>query len=408
MSAFTYTATDSKGRTKRGVLEASSAASARDILRDQDLLPIEIQAARDKRPAASAGSSITSLWQPKRLGPRDLALVVRQLATLLASGVTTEKALSVAARQLKQPRASAVLMDLRSAVVEGASLSAAMDDHPKEFPDALRAAIRAGERAGRLADVLNRLADFVENSAKNSRKVGLALIYPALLALVASAMVIGLLTFVVPDIVVAFESRNADLPLLTRALIGASEGLQMYGLWMGLALAVTALVLHHLVRANRLAVDKLIYTRPPIRGFAIQLNSARFATTMATLVQSGAPVLDALQTAAGSVPNHFVRARLADAARRVREGASLGAALIHTECFSPLLVTMVESGESGGDLGDCLARAAKDEQEALDQAMTTFVSLIEPAVLLTMGVIVLVLVLAILSPIVALNDLAAF
>ena len=409
MSAFSYTAVDREGRSKRGVLEAASAAAARDLLRERDLAPVEmvpVESRSDQKRGAVQGPS----WLAARpaLGRRELAIVIRQLATLLGAGVTTERALAVSARQARRSSAEALLLDLRTRVMEGEALSAAMERHGAVFPDALRASIRAGERSGRLAGVLARLAGFVEQGAKNARSIALALVYPALLAVVAGGMIVLLLTLVVPDIVTVFETRGAALPVLTRMLIAVSEGLQAYGLWMLAGLAGAGLSARALIRARRTRWHQFIYTRSPLKGFSVQLNSARFAATMATLVQSGVPVLDALMTAAGTAPNHYVRDRLKDAAARVREGASLTGALTGAACFSPLLLTMVESGEAGGELGECLERAAKDEQEALDQAVATLVALVEPAVLLTMGGVVLLLVLAILAPIVALNDLAAF
>lgn len=411
MAAFLYRAVDPNGRKHRGVLEAASASSARQVLRERNLLPVSVQATSNKKGAQAAGSqtpsSLLARLRPA-MGVRALALVTRQLSTLVGSDVRVEEALRTVSQQNVSPRAASVLLNVRAAILDGRSFASALGDHPQIFPEFYRASVAAGEQSGRLDAVMSHLAEFVESRQQNRQKIQLALIYPTLLGLIALAVIILLLTFVVPDIARVFVNRGAELPLLTRALIALSEGVRAYG-WVVLLLAagVGVAVRQWLGRpANRLAWHGFLARRAPTATFSRQLNSAQFAGTLATLVQSGVPLLQALKAAGAVTPNRYIRGRIETATARVSEGASLRNALAEADCFPPMLIAMVASGEAGGDLGPALDRAARDQQRELDAWVTTLVSLVEPGVLLFMGVIVLLLVMSILLPIINLNNLA--
>ncbi len=391
MPAFTYRALDAGGATRRGVIEASSAAAARGLLRERRMLPLAV--------AAAQGSP-----RLPRLRPRALAAVTRQLATLVGSDVRVEEALRLVAAQ---GAAAGLLLDLRGAILDGRSFAAALAAHPSAFPEFYRASVAAGEASGRLAEVLAHLADFVEARARAANRLGLALLYPALLAAVSLAMVAALLVYVVPDITRVFVARGAALPLLTRLLIAASDFVAAYGGPLLLVLAAAALAARRwLARADtRLALDRVLATGPA-GGFVRRLAAARFAGTLATLVASDVPLVEAIATAAAVTPNRFVRARAEAVAARVREGATLRRAMDEAQVFPPLLIAVVASGEASGRLGAVLARAAADLQHDLDATVAALTALIEPAVLLAMGGLVLLLVLAILLPIIDLNTLA--
>lgn len=408
MAAFIYRAVDSAGRPKRGVIEAGNAASARESLRRQDLLPLSVEAtAAPSTEAASSRLTLPNFARPA-LVVRSLALVTRQLSTLVDSDVRIEDALRTVAQQTTSPRMASLLLNVRSGILDGRSFSNSLGDHPRAFPEFYRASVAAGEQSSRLGPVLSRLADFIEARERNRQKIQLALIYPTLLAIVSLGIVTLLLTYVVPDIARAFTSRGAELPLLTRGLIAISAGINAYG-WV-IALGVIAAVLlarQWLSHAkNRVAVHRLLTTNPMTATLSRQVNAAQFAGTLATLVQSDVPLLDALHAAGKVMPNLYIRTKVALIATRVREGSSLRGAVTEAACFPPMLVAMVSSGEGSGNLGSALERAAADQQRELDAWIATLLAMVEPGILLLMGGIVLLMVLSILLPIVHLNDLA--
>jgi general secretion pathway protein F len=300
-----------------------------------------------------------------------------------------------------------LLLEVRGSILDGRSFATALAAHPKAFPEYYRASVAAGEASGKLPDVLNHLAEFVENRQANSQKLQLALLYPGLLALVSLGMITLLLVYVVPDIVKVFVSRGADLPFLTRALIATSAFLQGYGLYLllGIAVAIFGFLRWKRVPANTLRMHRFFTERRPIRRFSRQYNAARFSGSLATLVGSAVPLVDALHAAAAVTPNHYVRARALHVAQRVREGISLRAAMQEAEVFPSMLVAIVASGESSGKLAPALGRASDELERELDALVSTLVALVEPMVLLVMGGLVLTMVLAILLPIINLNNL---
>jgi general secretion pathway protein F len=406
MGAWRFRAVDAGGRTQSGLVEAASAAAARAALRGRGLLPIEVAAGPAPQRKAEAGAAPRAAGGP-RLPMATLVLVTRQMATLLASGLRVEDALSAIARGLPA-RPAAILLSLRASVMEGRSLADALGGFPRVFSEFYRASVRAGEQAGRLDQVMRHLAGFVENRARNRQTVQLALLYPALLAVVSLAIITSLLVFVVPDIVRVFGARGGDLPVLTRALIGTSAVLRDWGLALALggALAGLAAARWLAVPANRLRWDGWTARARPTARLVRQMNAAQFAGTLATLVQSGVPLVEALRAAAEVTPNAHIRARVAEATVKVQQGMSLTRAMEEAAVFPPILTAMVASGEASGTLGPALEHAAADQQRDLDAWVRAVVALVEPAILLVMGGLVMVLVLAILLPIVAINGLA--
>ncbi|MDZ4760816.1 MAG: type II secretion system inner membrane protein GspF [Alphaproteobacteria bacterium] len=407
MPAFVYHAVDPAGRPQRGVVEASNAAGARRVLRERKMLPVSVTLSSEKGRAQEGGQS-RGRSRGARLGAKSLALATRQLATLIGNDVRTEEALRTVAQQASSADAAALLWNLRTCVIEGKSLSAALTEQGESFPEFYRASVAAGEQSGKLGQVLGHLAEFVETKHATQQKIQLAMLYPALLATVSLIMVTLLLVYVVPDIVRVFVSRGVELPFLTQALIWTSGFVSQWGLVMlGAAAAAVWLVRRWLkAPANTLRFDRWIATAPLAGPFSRKLNSARFAGTLATLVQSGVPLLDAMRAAAASTPNRHIRGRVEQATARINEGASLRQAIEEAGCFPPMLLAMVASGEASGKLGASLERASADQERDLSAMVATLVALVEPGVLLLMGGVVLLLVLAILLPIVNLNNLA--
>jgi general secretion pathway protein F len=412
MTAFAYQAVDAEGRRTRGVIEAGNAAGARRLLRERALLPVSVEASHggEATRAAATGGGLAGLRARlgRRVSNRVLATATRQLSTLIGGAVRIEEALRLIAAQSDSAALAALLLDIRGNVLEGSSFARALARHPQVFPSFFCASIAAGETSGRLPEVLAYLADFVESRHRASQKLWLALLYPALLAVVSAGMMTMMMIYVVPDIVKVFVTHGADLPLLTRLLIGFSSFIARFGI-VALVVAVVALVLarRELARPERrLALDRTLATRWPFARFSQQTNAARFASTLATLVQSSVPLLDALTAAAVVIPNSYIHRQAVGVATRVREGESVHRALAAAEIFPAMLVAIVASGETGGKLGPALARAAAELDRDVEAQVGVIVSLVEPAVLLLMGGLVLLMVMAILMPIIGLNNLA--
>lgn len=412
MAAFLFRAVDTAGRKHGGVIEAGSAAGARATLRERQLLPISVEAttmpARTAGGAAAKPAGFSFARRKGSMSGRDLTLVTRQLSTLISSDVRIEEAIRTVAEQHRSAGIASILLNVRAGILDGRSFAQALGDYPDIFTDFYRATISAGEQSGKLGSVLLHLSDFVENRQKNRQTVQLALLYPALLAVVSLSIIVLLLTYVVPDIARVFVARGAELPFLTRVMIASSEAVSTYG-WMaaiGLAAGVLVWSRWSKVPRNRLAVHRTIARSALTARFSSQINAAQFVGTLATLVQSEVRLVDALKAAAGVTPNYFIREKIAGIATRVEEGVSLRAAVNEAACFPPMIAAMIASGETSGKLGAALARAAADQQQELDARVKALVALVEPAVLLLMGGIVLVLVLSIMLPIIGLNDLA--
>lgn len=404
MPAFAYRAATSTGAEKKGLIEATSAAAARGMLREQGLLPLAVDPAVERR---SVGSIKLPGLGRSGMSARELATATRQIATLVGSDIPVEEALRLAASQSEAQRVSSILLEVRAAILDGRSFANALGTHPKTFPEFYRASVAAGEASGKLTQVLEHLAHFVENRQANSQKLQLALLYPGLLATVSLGVIVLLLVYVIPDIVKVFVSRGTDLPLLTRMLIAISGFLQAWGLYILFAALVGFVIYGRWVAdpANRLKVHRAFTERWPFRRFSRQHNAARFAGSLATLVSSAVPLVEALHAAAAVTPNRWVRERALHVAARVREGISLRAAMTEAGVFPLMLTAIVASGEASGQLGPALSRAADELDRELDAVTSAMVALVEPLVLLLMGGIVLMMVLAILLPIINLNDL---
>ena len=405
MPVFAFQAVDAEGKPHKGTIEAASDVGARQLVRDRGLLPTSVALASERKKTDLSRGVV--IFQPK-ISSKTLSAITRQLSTLIGSDIRIEEALRIAAQQTEGQPIGVVLTDVRSAILEGRSFAAALARHPKVFPEFYRASIAAGEQSGKLTTVLSHLTDFVGNQEKARRKVQLALLYPALLAGVSLLMITLMMIYVVPDIVKVFVSRGAELPFLTRALIALSAFVQTFGVYVLIALVIAGVAWNRwlAVPANARRFAEFLLKTPPFAGFVQHLNAARFAGSLATLVRSDVPLVEALQASAAVTPNRFARERALLVAARVREGSSLRRAMADADVFPPLLLAIVAAGEQSGKLGQGLERAAQDLEQELDSLVQALVSLVEPGVLLVMGGIVLLMVLAILMPIVNLNNLA--
>jgi general secretion pathway protein F len=413
VAAFRYAAVDNAGKESSGVLEADSARLARQLLRGRGLVPLTVDPVVSEAQKASLTMSLG-----RRLSQTELAVITRQLASLLGASLPVADALTVMVEQSERQGTRELMAAIRTDVLGGTSLSKALARHPRQFPDIYRALIAAGEESGKLGSVLGSLADYIEERAKLQQKITLAFVYPIIVTVVALAVVIGLLTYVVPQVVQVFANTRQALPFLTVAMIATSDFVRNYGWLVAVLAAIASFAVNRALRADavRLRWHQRILTLPVFGVLSRSLNTARFASTLAILVGSGVPMLRSLQAAGETLTNNAMRLRVADATQRVREGFSLARALradadeekkaSHIKLFPPVLIHLIASGEATGKLPEMLARAADIHAREAERRALFFTSLLEPILILTMGVVVMLIVLAVLLPIIEINQLA--
>ncbi|WCR46017.1 GspF family T2SS innner membrane protein variant XcpS [Stutzerimonas stutzeri] len=402
MAAFEYLALDPRGREQKGLIEADSPRQARQLLREKQWAPLEVKQAKSKEDVSRGGLSFG-----RGLSARDLALVTRQLATLVQAALPIEEALRAAAAQSTSAKIKSMLLAVRARVMEGHSLAAALREYPSAFPELYRATVAAGEHAGHLGLVLDQLADYTDQRQQSRQKIQLALLYPVILMVASLAIVVLLLGYVVPDVVKVFVNTGQELPALTRGLIATSDVVKNWGWLIVLGLIGAVLAMRAALRdpALRLRWHAFILRIPLIGRLSRATNTARFASTLAILTKSGVPLVEALSIAAAVIANLRIRERVVEAAQKVREGSSLTRALDATGEFPPMMLHMIASGEKSGELDQMLARTARNQENDLAAQVSLLVGLFEPFMLVFMGAVVLVIVLAILMPILSLNQL---
>lgn len=396
MPTYRYQAVDMAGRTHKASVQADTERHARQLLREQGLFARQLQ-------RQDPGEA-----QPRRqrLSRPQLCELTRQLATLTGAGIPLVDALATLERQLRQPALHAVLVAVRGSLAEGLGLARSLARQGAPFTGLYCALVEAGERSGRLAQVLARLADHLEQVQRQQHKARTALIYPSVLMGVSLAVVIGLMTFVVPKLTEQFAHSGQGLPLVTSLLIGLSQGLVTAGPWLlGLAILSTLLCSWLLRKAHwRLRRDDLLLRLPRIGALLQVLESARLARSLAILCGSGVALLEALQVATETVGNRRIRQAMEQVRTQVEGGTSLHRALDASGQFPPLLVNMVGSGEASGTLADMLERVADDQERGFARQVDTAMALFEPLMILVMGGVVLFIVLAVLLPIMQLNQ----
>lgn len=403
MAAFHYKAVDSAGRVVQGIAEADNLRQARQQLRETGLTILDAQAITQDSADATEKN-----WRFQRgISAAQLGLMTRQLATLLEAGLPLEQTLSALIEQSEDESVRRVLAGVRAEVLGGNSLAKAMERYSNVFPEIYLSLVRAGESSGNLVKVMLRLADYTESRHAMQQKIGLAFVYPAIVTLVALAVVSALLIYVVPQVVGVFQSSKQTLPLLTRMMMFTSELLQ--AIWPYLLIAITAAIFgaRALLKQEELKYRwhlKLL-SLPLIGRLLRGVNTARMASTLAILVGSGVPLLTALRAAAGVVGNLPMRRALDEASQKVREGVTLSRALASSGLFPPILVHLIASGESSGKLDSMLESAANQQEREVSSFVSLLTSLLEPVLILTMGAVVLVIVLAILMPIIEMNQM---
>jgi general secretion pathway protein F len=405
VTAYRYQALNAAGKLIKGVLEGDSERQVRSQLRGQDMRPVEVAEANNTAESGKPGWDLSLYFSRVSVG--DLALITRQLATLVEANLPLDEALQAAAEQSRSSRIKGMLLQVRSRVAEGHTLAYAMTEFPSVFNEMYRAMVNAGEHAGYLGPVLQQLADYTEQRQYTGQKLKMAMIYPFILVGVAIAVVLLLLIFVVPELVGIFAHSNRELPALTRGLIATSDFFQLYGLWLVLGVFALFFIMRRLLRdpGRKKRWHNLLLRIPGVSRVLISMDTARFASTLSILMASGVPLLESLRIAGQVLTNLVLREDSEAVSEHVQEGASLNRALRESGRFPPMMVHMVASGEASGELETMLERSATNQERELEMTLGTLMSLFEPLMVVFMGGMVLTIVLAILLPIFDLNTM---
>ncbi len=401
MGAYEYQALDSAGKLRKGVLQGDTSRQIRQQLREKGLSPLDVSAISNQRQTMGRQKDV--------IKSRELAILTRQLASLVNAGLPLEDCVATLAEQSEKASTQRILAAVRSRVVEGHSLSSGLMDHPASFPPLYTASVSAGEQSGHLGQVLGRLADFTERREEITSKLIGALIYPVIMALTALAVITALMLYVIPKVVQVFDSLDQQLPTLTRIMIGISEFFQNHILAIAVILLLLFVLMPVLLQIGRLkrSWHGFLLRLPVIGRLSRGTNAGRFTRTMSILTASAVPLVDALGIARGVMSNLRMRDAIGGVAERVREGSSFSQALKQTRLFAPITTRLIASGEKSGQLDDMLERAAEHQEREVDNTLTVLMGILEPAMILIVGVIVLLIVLAILLPILQINQLIA-
>lgn len=402
MGAYQYVAVDPGGKEHRGVLEGDTPRHVRQLLRERQLLPVEVaeieERARKTRRTFSLFKGISGL---------DLALLTRQLATLVKAGLPLDEALLAVSEHTEKPRLKSIVLGVRAKVLEGHTLASGLDEFPHAFPTVYRATVMAGEQAGQLDSVLERLADYTESRHGLRQKVAQAMVYPILLTSIALIIIVVMLIAVVPKVVGVFETTGQELPIMTRGLIALSEFVQNWWFLLLAAIVVAVILATRALKQEhfRRRVHGWLLRAPIFGRVTRGLNTARFTRTLSILTASGVPALEALKISASVIANLPMRSAVEDAAVRVREGGAIGRSLAQSKLFPPMVIHLISSGEASGELDNMLERAANHQESEMDSLLAAMLSVLEPLLIVIMGLVVLAIVMAILLPIFQINQL---
>ena len=400
MNAFDYIALDLKGKRQKGTIMSSSPRDARDVLRSRQLVILKIVQAKSKDQSISNFIKL-------RVKHKNLTQITRQLSILIDASTPVEEALKITALQFKNNIVKTILLSVRSQVMEGLKLSDALKSHPTTFSRLYVAMVASGETSGRLASVLGRLADDLEKAQKIKQKIRGATAYPTVLSVVALIIVVILMVAVVPKVVQQFDSFGQDLPTLTKVVIGLSEWMQRWGLFLLIITFTFFLILLRLFKKKsfRLRWDKMLLSLPVISKMTKDMNAARFARTMSGLVDSGTPILTALEVSSHTLQNSVMQKAVIDASLKVREGLTINNALRDANVFPQIVVQMISGGEVSGDLSGMLAKSAEYLEEEFSSSIDIFLSLLEPLIIILLAGVILLIIGAIFMPILQLNTL---
>ena len=401
MAAFEYKALDARGKNKKGIIEGDTIKQVRQQLREKGMVPIEVNPAAQKENKKGGG-----FFQPK-ISASDLALITRQLATLVQSALPIEAAILAVAEQCDKPRLKSMMMAVRAKVVEVYSLAEGLGEFPNTFDNLFCSMVAAGEKSGHLDQVLERLADYTEQRQEMKSKMVSAMTYPIILTVFAIGVISLLLATVVPKIVGQFVKMGQALPDTTQFLISASDFIIAYGVYIVVVVLLIIIGIQRLLTKPkmRLKYDKMILSLPIIGDVAKGVNTARFARTLSILTSSAVPLLEGMMISGRVLENTYIKAAIVEAAARVREGAALKVSLESTKLFPPMMLHMIASGEKSGELEQMLGRAADNQDRDFEMRISIALKVFEPVLVLTMAGMVLFIVMAILQPILNMNSM---
>ncbi len=412
MATYEYLALTSAGKKQKGVLNGDSAKAIRAQLRESGLTPLEVEPVHEG--SASTADPANATAAQKRTGRQkmssmELAVMTRQFATLLESGMPIEQSLTGLVEQADQYRIKSILTGVRATVIEGGALADGMRQFPRAFSELYTASVAAGEQTGHLESVLERLADYTEARQGLQQRISTALVYPVILTVVSILIVIALMAYVVPKVVQVFDDTGQTLPYLTQIMIKMSDFIVNHGYTVAISFAIFTMLFSTAIRQPKpqLAFHRFILRFPLTRRLSTSLNTSRMARTMSILIGSGVPLISAIKSSAEVVSNRVIRQGLEVTAEEVQQGASLSRSLARSKLFPPLLTQMVASGEASGRLDVMLEKSATSLEREAEARISVVVSLFEPLMILFMGAVVLIIVMAILLPIFDLNQLVS-
>ena len=403
MPAFDYQAVNARGKNVKGIIEGDTARQVRGMLREQGLMPTEVNLCLAKKNKTDNSKR----FGRAKVSTTELALLTRQLATLVESGLPLEESLTAVAEQCEKNNLKSMVMAVRTKVTEGYGLSESLSEFPQVFNNLYRSMVAAGEKSGHLDSVLNRLADYTEQRQQLRSQIIQALVYPCIMTFVAVSVIVILLTAVVPEIVAQFEHLGGQLPATTRFLIASSEFLQSYGLVLALVFVGIGFGFSQLLKKPtfRFKYDERFLTLPGLGKVARGINTARFARTLSILTASAVPLLESMRISGEVLDNLYIKQRVKEASDKVREGASLKHSLEQTKLFPPMMLHMIASGEKSGELEHMLGRAADNQDREFEALVSISLKAFEPALMVVMAGIVLFIVMAILEPTLQLNNM---
>jgi len=404
LAAFEYVALDKDGKEQKGVLEGDSNRQVRQLLREKNFLPLSVTLAEND---TTKMLSAPTEWFIASLRLTDRALITRQLATLIGAGLPVEEALLAVSKQTEVSRVQKMLVAVRSRVMEGYSLANSLANYPRAFPRLYRATVAAGESAGHLDLVLNRLADFTDTQYQTRSRIQQALVYPVILFFLTLLILAGLLGYVVPDIVEVFSDTGQELPYLTRLIISLSDFIVQNAFFILLGVTVSAILSRRLLERPtlRLSYDRRLLHLPIVSKLSRGINASQFSSTLAILSSSGVPLVEALRIAGEVLSNTWLKQKIVEATVNVSEGSSLNVALDQSGYFPPIMLHMIASGEASGELDEMLQKVSVYMQQEVEGLLGILLSLFGPLMLIFMGGAVFTIVMAILLPIINLNQL---
>lgn len=402
MGAFEYTALDSGGRERKGILEGDTPRHVRQLLREKQLLPVTVAEVAQKEAKRQRSFSLR-----RGVSSADLSLFTRQLATLVRAGLPLEESLLAVSQQTEKPRVQSIVLGVRARVMEGHPLADGLAEFPRVFPEIYRSTVAAGEQTGKLDMVLERLAEYTESREQIRQKILAAMLYPIVLSVMCFAIVCGLMVYVVPKVVAVFESARGKLPWITQLLIATSDFVRNYGIYMAIGVGLAVFLFRRWLRspANKRVWHRAQLRMPLVGKLSRGFNTARFTRTFSILSAGSVPVLEALRISGDVVTNLPMRDAVAEAAARVREGAPIGRSLAVSKLFPPMTIHLISSGESSGELESMLERAAISQERELDGLLAGMVGLLGPMLIVGMGGFVMAIVFAMLLPIFEMNQL---